>query len=194
METKEGRGEQGGSRFDKITGQSIEQRANLLKVRVDHGPGPFFQIFVATKDDAQEAVHQIWKILGVPETNIIELSFPPDAMDVNDLLADLKERIQHMTGDKAGILVSGIEKRGSVVAGLNAGKEGASLVSDRVVHDYSQEIFDSNSGKKLRAEYQETGKKIVILTCIGNTEGEEIYEAMLRSALQTRFSNGVLEV
>ncbi len=182
-------------RIDKITGNPLAGKLTLLKVRIQHGEGPFFQIFLAAEaDNINETTEQICRGIDIPQENVIQIDFPTDSMDINSILLSLLELIRQLHGDRAAIVVKGIEKRGKFVQNQNLGKPEAKIAIDRVMHDYSQEIFDSASGQRLQAAYRDSGKKVIIITQICRDEGDEIYEAMLRSALQTRFKTDVLEI
>lgn len=180
---------------DKITNKPLIEKFRLLQTRVAYGEGPFFQVFLAAETNtAKETVEKLCKTIAVPEKNVIEIDFPPDSMDINEILLRLSDTIGNMTGDTAIILVQGIEQRGKLVQNLHTGSDNAGMALDRVAHDYSQEIFDSHSGKRLNEVYKPLGKKIIIVTHIGHREGREIYEAMVKSALQTRFKTDIWEV
>ena len=58
-------------------------------------------------------------------------------------------------------------------------------------HDYDQDIFENPDLENL---FKASSKKMIILTHIGHTAGEKIYEKAVAIAISSQFKSGIIEV
>lgn len=147
----------------------------------------FVQFYLACSDEKLDPFVQYMRDrLAIAEENILRFDVDVNKMDNTTKLKELKNDIEKKSGDLVLLIADRFEKQIDMLA---QAKDIYSIT--RRGHDYDQNIQER---KDLAKSFEGVEKKIIILTHIGKSCGEKIYEDALKSALLSQFRDGIMEI
>lgn len=148
----------------------------------------FHRFYLACRDIEYDALASyIREKLDIKKHCVKRIDVDPECMDIVHQLLELRESIQRLQCKRVLILAYGFA---GIIKRVMAGNSSDYLLS-RAGHDYDQNIAES---LRLKKAYEGIKKKIIILTHVGYSFGNEVYDASLRSALGSQFRDGIIEI
>lgn len=147
----------------------------------------FSMFYVASFDSERglDLVRVVAEELGIAPNDVIETTVEPGQRDVVRNLMALADEVSSKKGHRVMMIVMGFES-------LVAGKQETDLI--RLGHDYDQEVRELSDITPWGMRYQGLGKHVVIVTMIGGGLGAEVYNKAVKSAVASRFKNGIIEI
>ena len=173
---------------NEIYHEPISERVTIWKRIVDRKVLPFPRFYIACSDNKLPVIlDYIAKKLDVSKDNIITVAAPQTYIHgIREQLSDMKDQIAATSGKRIIVIVNGFEKyfdsRVTPREQLDIG---------RVGHHYDQAIGEN---PKLREMYAGVDKQIIVITHIGQSQGEQAYQDATASACGSHFSDGIIEV
>lgn len=178
--------------MDRIQERPIEQMIARWKryVELREGMEPFSMFYVAGSEQKQgEAINYLAQQLDIGEEDRIAVDADPERRDLVVELQNLAGRVRSLKGKRVLIIAKGFEKR-------FAGKDERYRLTmfSRLGHDWDQDVVEDASNRELGKLYNSMGKHLVIVTTIGFSSGQEVYEEAVRSAVVSGFKTGIVEL
>lgn len=185
-----------GNNFDSVTNNwskiPVSEELNMWKTLIEFSQDTFFNFYVFCKDEKMfnKFVQYAQKKLDIKGEPI---KFVVDPTERNNLkqLNNNKEKIISARGDKVLVVADNFE---SFI------KNKTESMDYRTAHDYDQEIkedeyINNHPVNNLKNEFNKAGKKkIIIITHIGNTQNDYVYNRSAKAVAASQFKDGVIEL
>ena len=160
---------------------TLEQEVTFLKKIMQRSATPSFIMgYCAAKTSTFERVARYIQEQVGSQSQPIELTLEPMHGNLIFDFLHHKGEMQSSAGDVVFVKVSGFEK----LSALNP----ESGIADRIAHDYDQDVCEGKKGR-----FDDIHKKIIVITHINPSGGEEAYEAAVRSACGSQFRSFLYE-
>lgn len=165
-----------------ISERTLEQEVIILKKRIQRTYTPSFIMgYCATDISTFEQVvrytqEQVTQYAQQP----LEVTLNPNLRNLRDYFLLRKEEMQSTARDIILVKARGFER----LSALNA----QSGIRYRVAHDYDQGLCEDEKNTFIGLD-----KKVLVITHIDPSSGEEAYEVAVRSACQSQFKSFLYE-
>lgn len=169
---------------DVLVGSSLEANRRRWERIIDMKV-PFAQFFIACPDEKiNDIVSYLTERKGKSAQNTLKIEIDPRQHPggIFDQLIELEKDIASTPGERVFIEVSGFEKL------IKYWADRAPKSLWRVAHDFNQEIAENY--RRPRPLSVPEGKKIIIITHISPSLGEETFKKSVQSALRSQFQDG----
>lgn len=168
--------------------RQISEDLRRWQIQLEWSDRNFHCFYLACQDAEYDALASyIRKKLGIEKSCVKKIIVDPKCIDIVRELLELQESIQRLQCKRVLILAHGFE---GIIKRVMA-SNGSDYVLSRAGHDYDQNVFES---RELEGAYRGIKKKIVILTHVGYSFGNEVYDVAFRSALGSQFRDGIIEI
>ncbi len=188
------RGEDFGNLEEKVSGEKISERVELVKAHVDLNSGgidslpdePIFIMGYCASNDRnfEKFTEYLREYIGIDKKSVREVELSLNTYDLTGYFLEHKDELKNLLGDIIMIKARGFERQ----KGLQPGYGG------RRAHDYDQDVVEGFHHRKVREGIKGLNKKIVVVSHIGYSQGKELYEAGVKSALQSQFKEFFFEI
>lgn len=176
--------------LDRIYGEPVGDIVAMWKKIVDIQQGfgkPLAMFWVAGHDEKVAlAIDLIADQLGVLRTAVIDFAIGDEELGLRERLGELADKIRAIEGERVLIVARGFERLISL--------HSDSFWLTRLGHDWDQSVVYDAPNRPWGKLYTDMGKQVVILTTIGFSLGNEIYDEAVKSAVGSDFKQGILEL
>jgi hypothetical protein len=166
---------------NKISGEKLSDLLKKLKFKIKISPEKTIISGYFASDDQtfEQAVNYLAEELGIKGIEHVQID--PESSSIADQLIKMKDDLNNYEGDTVLIAADGFE----TLSVFDSEDEGLA----RRGHDYDQNVIQHDP-----KAFEGLDKKIIILTHIGNSLGEQRYDRAIRSAVQSHFKEFIFEV
>ena len=167
---------------DNIQKRPISEIVNDWRILDEVTTRPFLRFYIACPDNRlDKIVTYLNQQLGVRDSSVINQEIGPQVGEPVNIFRILKQRIQQFPDDKITIVLKGFERF------FMDTTEGFSTLG----HGFDQNVTED---RQLQNTYQNMGKRIFVFTHIGDSLGEAVYSAAVKSAISSHFKDDLIEV
>lgn len=159
------------SRGHELLSERLEIESFRAKMPVPEGHD-WVHLYVACADEKADAtIEAIRSGIGIPDEATFHTTVNPREISIRDEVVGLLSQIQSALGTSVLIIAKGYERY------FMPGKENPYRV-DRGAHDYDQDLRE---GRSLRDAPELEGKRIFVLTHVGTSLGQAVYDRSVQS-------------
>lgn len=151
---------------------------------------PFSMAFIAGAEEKQsKAIDYLSGQLGIGEEDRINIDINERRRDLAVELHEIENKVRSLKGKRVLVVARGGFER----LFLEQDNPKWSMYG-RYGHDWHQNVIEGSNTSRTGEPFRQMGKHLVIITAIGFSYGQEVYENAVKSAVGSQFGMGTLEL